>query len=103
MSWLHGAGALPGRVAEGDELTLEVSARALTRVAGMVFAVPLAALFAGALLGRSAAEAVGLEADMAGGLLGLACLALASTITMGNGGVMVAMLKITARRQRTDS
>ncbi len=88
---------------DAEELTLEVSARALTRVALMVFAVPLAALLAGAWMGRAAADVVGTGADMTSGLAGLACLATASAVMAGNGSAMVGMLNIRARCRRTDS
>lgn len=99
MSWL-GFGA---DLRRGESVAVDVSARALSRVAAVVFALPLAALLAGAELGRWMAELAGLEAELTSAVAGLACLALASTIIAGHGGALVGMLKIVARRQRTNS
>jgi positive regulator of sigma E activity len=98
VAWLD---AIPD-VRVGDSLTVEVASSALTQVAWMAFAVPLAVLLGGAWLGGTAAGILGLAPDTASGIAGLGCLALASTIMARRGGAMVRVLKLTACRQRTD-
>jgi positive regulator of sigma E activity len=99
VAWLEAA----AEPRTGDWLTVEVSVAALTRAAVWVFAVPLAALLAGAWLGAKAAGAFGLGPDIVSGAVGLGCLALASAFVSCHGGAVVGTLKLRSRHQRMDS
>ena len=87
---------------EGEALVVAVPRRAVTRVAVLLFAVPLAALLAGAWLGGAGAAALGQEADVAGGIAGLLCLAVAMSMVAGRGAAMTGTLQLKVRRRRTD-
>ncbi len=88
---------LPGRLQEGDAVELGLSGRALTRVAVVCFAVPLAALLAGALLGDAIAASTGSGGDAAGALLGFAGLAVALLMAARRGPELARSLEVQAR------
>lgn len=84
----------------GDAVTLTVPVAALTRVAGVLFGAPLAALLAGAWLGTLLAPPLGLGADLTSGLVGLGLLVAASLVVGRYGRTMTAMLDLKVRRRR---
>jgi positive regulator of sigma E activity len=98
LSWL----AAGGEPRVGESITVEVPSAALTRVAAVLFAVPLAALLAGAWLGRLAGGAA-LGADLTSGIAGLICLGSSLLVVARYGAAMAGMLRLTAHRQRMDS
>jgi positive regulator of sigma E activity len=90
------------RLGPGDDVFLEVTGRSLARVAGWVFGVPLVALLAGGLLGEaltSAPASTNGGADLTAAATGLAALVLAFAGTIARPETLVAMLKLSARRQ----
>jgi positive regulator of sigma E activity len=84
----------------GDRVAVRVGAGSLNRIAAACFAVPLAALLAGAGLGRLLTAGTALDADVASGLVGLGCLALAFMIVGRNGGALLRMLELDARLEK---
>ncbi|MDZ7669163.1 MAG: SoxR reducing system RseC family protein [Gammaproteobacteria bacterium] len=98
VAWLN----LPGDTSAGDRVVLSVAAGSLTRLAGWVFGVPLAALLAGAWLGELLAVRLALPPDPGGGIVGLAFLLAASGLVARQGVTLGRMVKLTARLERTD-
>jgi hypothetical protein len=86
----------------GDRVSVRVGAAALNRIAAVCFAVPLAALLAGAAVGRLLPAGPVIDADVSSGLVGLGCLALAFVMVGRNGGALLRMLELDARLERMD-
>jgi positive regulator of sigma E activity len=88
---------------EGDILTLGITAAALTRVAGVVFGVPLAALLLGTWVGGIAATCVtvrsGTVVDLISGVVGVTSLLLASMLVARRGDSVLGLLKLRASRK----
>jgi positive regulator of sigma E activity len=86
----------------GDRVTLLVAGASLTRLACLVFALPLAALLAGAWLGEALAAVPGWPADFVSGLAGLAGLMAAGTWVASRGAALERGLHLMVRLERTD-
>jgi positive regulator of sigma E activity len=87
----------------GDRVDLRVAAGSLNRIAAACFAMPLAALLAGAGIGGCASAGTRFDADVASGVVGLCCLAVALAIITRSGSPLLRMLKLTARLERTNT
>lgn len=81
---------------------LSVPARALGRVATVVFGAPLAALLAGGWLGTALARRAALDPDAVGATVALAGLALAFAMVVGRGRALTRMLSVKVRSRGTD-
>lgn len=98
LAWLN----LPTETGAGDRVTLAVATGSLTRLAGRVFGVPLAALLIGAWLGEWLAGRLALSPDLGAGIAGLGFLLAALALVARQGGTLGRMVKLTARLERTD-
>jgi hypothetical protein len=78
-------------------VTLLVDGGALTRLAVLLFALPLAALLVVAWGGSILAVQVGLAPDLVAALMGLGALGLTFSLMARSGGALLRMLKIRAR------
>jgi hypothetical protein len=82
----------------GDPITLRVAAASLNRVAAACFAVPLAALMAGAGAGQWLGAAVGVDADLVSGSMGLGFLVLALAAVVRHSDALLRLLDLDVGR-----
>ena len=87
----------------GGRLEVSVSAGGMSRVAAVLFAMPVAALLMGAWAGGALAGSVGLEGDVAAAVSGLVALGLACWLAMRSGSALLRMLELNARPQQDES
>lgn len=86
----------------GDRVTVLVTGDSLTRLACLVFALPLTMLLAGAWLGEAVAAASGWPPDVSSGLTGIAGLMAAGIWVASRGAALERNLQLTARLERTE-
>lgn len=83
-----------GDFRDAGTVVLSVPARALRRVAAVVFGAPLAALLAGGWLGTALARRAALDPDAVGALVALAGLGLVVAMVVGRGRMLTHMLSV---------
>lgn len=93
---------IPEDVVVGDRVTITVSAVALTRMAWVLFGLPLLALVGVAWLGSTVAAAQGLNDDVVPALTGIAAAAAVLSLVTRSVRLRAASLAPTVRLQRTD-
>ncbi len=87
----------------GGRLEVSVSAGGVTRVAAVLFALPVAALLTAAWAGGTLAGAIGLDVDVAAAVAGLAALGLACGLAVRSGSALLRMLELNARREQDET
>lgn len=83
----------------GERVTVAVPEAALTRVAALLFGLPLAALLGGAWIGA----ALSAGSDVVSALVGVVSLGLTLWLVTCSSGALARTLTVAARLQRTDS
>lgn len=93
---------IPGDAEVGDRVTITVSVMALSRMAAVLFGLPLLALVGAAWLGGTVADGYGLNDDVVSALTGLAAAAAVLSLVTRSARVRAESLAPTAQLQRTD-
>ena len=97
------SGVLGVEAPAGRRLEVSVSGGGVTRVAAILFAMPLVALMAAAWAGEAVAPRLGVSADAAAAGTGLAALALTAWLALRSGSALLRMLELNARPEQDES